>query len=244
MSRHEQAARQRSFYETRDHQHLQPRDRDFYADRMAERLARGIGIQSHHRVLELGAGFGRFTFSLLQHCESVVALDLSPRALANLEATRERRKVSPERCATLCLDIDRLDPGSLDRRVDFVVGFFFLHHLPDFPATIALLANRVAPAGGMAFVEPNRRNPLFLAQVMCCPDMTWREEKGMFQLSARKVEAAYREAGFSEIHTRSFGFFPPPLLNHLSWARSLEIRLEQMHILRGVLPMLLLGARA
>jgi hypothetical protein len=42
----------------------------------------------------------------------------------------------------------------------------------------------------MAFVEPNRWNPLFLAQMLCCPDTARREESGIDRLGARPVERA------------------------------------------------------
>jgi hypothetical protein len=95
----------------------------------------------------------------------------------------------------------------------------------------------------MAFVEPNRRNPLFLAQVACCADMSWAEEKGMFRLSARRVESAFDAAGLEPAPTRRFGFFPPQVVNRFAAARRLEARLEAARLLRPVLPFLLLGAR-
>jgi hypothetical protein len=52
--------------------------------------------------------------------------------------------------------------------------------------------------------------------------MTWREEQGMFQLSARAVESAYRRAGMDALPTGRFGFFPPQILNRFPWASTLE----------------------
>ena len=95
----------------------------------------------------------------------------------------------------------------------------------------------------MAFVEPNRRNPLFLAQVACCPDMTWREEKGMFRLSARGVNAVFRELGLRPLDSEPFGFFPPQIVN-LAPGFALEKRLERIGLLKPILPMLLLSAEA
>ena len=93
----------------------------------------------------------------------------------------------------------------------------------------------------MAFVEPNRRNPLFLAQVACCRDMDWREEAGMFRLSARRVNAVFRELGLRPLDTQSFGFFPPQIVN-LAPGFALEKRLERIGLLKPILPMLLLSA--
>jgi SAM-dependent methyltransferase len=234
---------QRRFYERGAHEHLQPRDGDWYAARLAGALAAGAGLRPEDRVLEVGAGFGRFTFALLERCAEVVALDLSQRALATLEAARDARGIAPRRCVTRCADVSTLDPGPGDERFARIAGFFILHHLPDPADAIRRLAGLLAPGGVMAFVEPNRRNPLFLAQVACCADMSWAEEKGMFRLSARRVESAFDAAGLEPAPTRRFGFFPPQVVNRFAAARRLEARLEAARLLRPVLPFLLLGAR-
>ena len=94
----------------------------------------------------------------------------------------------------------------------------------------------------MGFIEPNRRNPLFLLQVMACSDMTWAEEKGMFQLSQKGVETAYRDAGLKDIDTHRFGFFPPQIFNRFRVARAFEQKVESLALARPVLPFLLLSA--
>jgi SAM-dependent methyltransferase len=238
----DEVERQRTFYRSGEHDHLQVRDDDLYARKLASELARRAGIDRRHRVLEIGAGFGRFTFPLLEHCGSVVAFDLSERVLADLAAERDRRGIPGERCRTLCGDVEKLDPSETGP-FDFVVGFFILHHLPDVPAAIRALAPALAPGGGMAFIEPNRRNPLFLAQVLFCPDMPWREERGMFRLSARKVEAAFGAASLAPRPTERFGFFPPQIYNRLAPARALESGVERVRAFHPVLPFLFLSAR-
>jgi len=234
---------QRRFYETRVHEHLQPRDQDFYAEKLATVVAESLGLGPGDRVLEVGAGFGRFTFALLERCGSVVASDLAPRALETLERARDERGIAVERCTTRCLDVTTFDADGFGERFSFLVGFFLLHHLPDVARCVARLAPLLAPGGQMAFVEPNRRNPLFLAQVACCPDMTWAEEKGMFQLSHSGVTDAFRAAGLAPAPVQRFGFFPPQLLNRSHAARRIEARLETSPVLRPLLPFLLLRAR-
>lgn len=240
----DETARQRHFYDSREHTHLQVRPDDLYARKLAATMARTLGSREDARVLEVGAGFGRFTFPLLDHCAEITALDLSERLIANLERTRDEKGIPPDRLRTLCRDVNALGDEDLPGPYDFVVGFFFLHHLPDFARTLATLRTLVAPGGRVCFLEPNRRNPLFLVQVACCADMTWRDEKGMFRLSAAKVEAAYRAAGFAAPETSSFGFFPPGLFNRFAGLRRLEGHLEGVAWLRGVLPFLLISARA
>jgi SAM-dependent methyltransferase len=239
----EHVRRQKAFYESREHAHLRAREDDLYADRLAGALASALGIGAGHRVLEVGAGFGRFTFPLLRRCREMVALDLSRRVLDELEQERDARGIPASRCRTLCRDVAQVRTAPELGAFDFVVGFFFLHHLEDVAATVAALSPLLAPGGGLGFVEPNRRNPLFALQLACCRDMTWREEAGLFRLSARGVEDACRSAGLRPLPVRSCGFFPPQIVNRSAAARRLETRLEGMGALRPWLPFLLLCAR-
>ena len=201
-------------------------------------------IKSGDRVLEVGAGFGRFTFHLLDHCASVVALDLTPSALATLDATRAERGIEADRCKTVCADLNTLDVGAFEQPFEYVVGFFLLHHLPDFAHSISVLSRLLVADGRIGFLEPNRLNPLFLAQVTVCPDMTWKEEKGMFSLSRGGVESAYREAGLSDLRTDTAGFFPPQILNTFPVTRRIEEHLERVGTIHWILPFLLMSASA
>lgn len=242
MNESEHVARQKAFYERRAHEHLRMRDDDRYARKLVATLAGALEIGPSHRVLEVGAGFGRFTLPLLSHCGELLALDVSRRSLDELERARDARGIPPERCRTLCRDVcgvAEARPG----RFDFVVGFFLLHHLPDPARSVAELAGLLAPGGGLGFVEPNRRNPLFLLQIAWCRDMSWREEKGLLRLGGRSTESAFRSAGLEQVATQTFGFFPPQILNRWERAGRVEERLERIGALRGVLPFRLFSGR-
>jgi SAM-dependent methyltransferase len=243
MTHSDHVARQRAFYQAGDHAHLQPQSYDPYAEHIVLQLARGAGLQPDHRVLELGPGFGRFTFPLLDHCAAIVAADLSQRVLDGLAQERDRRGIAPARCRTVCRDVNDLSLDDIGGPVDFVVGFFFLHHLADFRQTIEMLMALLSRRGGMAFVEPNRLNPLYLAQILCCPDMHWHEEKGLYRLSRKIIGGAFREAGLGDVAARTFGFFPPQIVNRWPAACRLERRLEGARALSAVLPFVLVSAR-
>jgi 2-polyprenyl-3-methyl-5-hydroxy-6-metoxy-1,4-benzoquinol methylase len=240
----EHSARQRAFYDVGRHAHLRVRADDHYSQKLAREVVRCIDIRPEHRVLELGAGFDRFTFHLLEHCASIVALDLSSRVLEELVAERTSRGIPESRLRAVCRDVDAIGGAELGAPFDQVVGFFFLHHLPDYRATIAQTASLLTPAGRMAFVEPNRFNPLFLFQVLACPDMTWREERGMFLLGERGIAEAFTRAGLEPRSTHRFGFFPPAILNRAPSSRRIEARLERFAPLRPLLPFLLVSAEA
>jgi SAM-dependent methyltransferase len=243
MSREAHLARQRAFYESGTHDHLRARAADPFADHMTGMLAAQIGLRPHHRVLELGAGFGRFTFSLLAHCAAVTAVDLSPRVLEALDRERAARAIAPASCRTLCREVDALDAADVGAPVDAVVGFFLLHHLPDVSLTLRRLAPLLAPGGGLAFVEPNRRNPLYLVQIAACADMHWREEKGLYRHGARDYAAMCAAAGLEDVRATTFGFFPPQVVARSRAAVRLERRLERSRLLRPLLPFILVSGR-
>lgn len=236
-------ANQREFYETRSHAALRPREGDLFVRNLVTRLVAVAGIERHHRVLEVGAGFGRFTLGLLDHCHSVTAVDLSSQALAALEQERESRGIEAARVRTVHGDIDRLDRSELYPPYDAVVGFFVLHHLENVGASLERLTSLVDPDGIMAFLEPNRWNPSYMAQVACCPDMRWREEKGVWKLAAHAVEGHFRRNGLEPVPTQRLGFFPPQLYNRFDRLRRLESLLERQRVLLPVLPFLILAAR-
>jgi ubiquinone/menaquinone biosynthesis C-methylase UbiE len=89
MNSDDHVSRQQRFYDERSHDHLQVRSDDRYARNLVDHLVDRLGIGPEDRVLEVGAGFGRFTFPLLERCASVVAVDLSTVALARLEDERD-----------------------------------------------------------------------------------------------------------------------------------------------------------
>jgi 2-polyprenyl-3-methyl-5-hydroxy-6-metoxy-1,4-benzoquinol methylase len=239
MNEHRHVERQRQFYDNRVHAHLRAREDDRYSKKLVRELAHRVGIRGDSRVLEIGAGFGRFTFHLLSYCETLVALDLSQTALEALAAERDRRGIEPQRCQPVHADVHALDATELGEQFEFIVGFFILHHLLDYRETIRRLAGMLAPHGGMAFLEPNRRNPCFAAQVVFCRDMTWAEERGMFRLSSRDIEQAYRDAGLVVRRTRRFGFFPPQIINRSALARRIESGIERLAPLEPLLPFVL-----
>jgi SAM-dependent methyltransferase len=239
----EHTVRQREFYETRPHPALRPRDDDAYVENLVARLCAVAGIQAHHRVLEVGAGFGRFTFALAARCAQVTALDLSTKATEALARERDMRGIAPARVQTVNADVDRLEDTPLDTPFDAVVGFFVLHHLEDVGASLDRLIPWVRRDGAVAFLEPNRWNPLYLFQVACCPDMAWREEKGVWRLGARAVEAHCRRNGLEPLATERFGLMPPQVYNRSLRMRRFESWVQGWRWVRPVLPFLLLAAR-
>ncbi|MBI3011710.1 MAG: methyltransferase domain-containing protein [Candidatus Omnitrophica bacterium] len=237
--------RQKRFYATRTHRHLRYSPGSVYAGHLVQHLMHAAQLPAGSRVLEVGCGAGRFTFDVLQSFDGeLVVCDFSETLLDQLNghlmtfpaSQRHRVRIVPG-------DVYRLESVFGEAQFDAVIGFFFLHHLNDLADALRQLCRLVVPGGQMAFIEPNRRNPLFLLQTLCCPDMSWAEEKGMFVLGRSRIRQAFRSAGMMAPTIRTFGWFPPQILDRWGWAIRVEKRIEQMAFCRGILPFRLIQSR-
>jgi len=236
--------RQERFYETRSHAHLRYAPDSLYAKHLVEWLLQTAQIAPGSQALEVGCGSGRFTLPLLQQMQGqLTAFDLSEKLLGQL---RQHLKANPmssrHGCEVVAGDIYQLERIFGADRFDVIVGFFFLHHLEDLRGAIRQMRRVLRPRGRMVFVEPNRRNPLFALQVLCCADMRWSEERGMFTLGRRKIREAFCAEGMRTPTLETFGAFPPQVLEWWPWTLSLQRRIEQWAVCRPVLPFRLISS--
>lgn len=209
---------QRHYYETRQLPRMVP-VRSPYVQQHLERVLRAARLDRSKPLLEVGAGLGRYTLPLLEQGFAVTALDLSPVLLERLRADAAGHQVRTVAC-------DLADVAEhVDERFDQAVGFFTLHHLRDLDAAMHALAGVLAPGARVAFCEPNGVNPLFYAQILLTPGMTWRGDGGVVRMRPRVVLGAMERAGFREVGAEAFGLFPRSLRNR-RWGGPLERRLE------------------
>jgi ubiquinone/menaquinone biosynthesis C-methylase UbiE len=117
------------------------------------RLALGTPPTGFGRALEIGAGTGYFTLSLLEEglIREAVATDISPGMLSALErsASELGHRVETHRC-------DAAELPFADHSFDFVFGHAVLHHLPDLGAAFREFRRVLKPGGTLAFAgEPS-----------------------------------------------------------------------------------------
>lgn len=236
--------RQRRFYETRTHAHLRYQPQSVYGRRIARQLAEALQLRPGQRVLEIGCGSGRFSLHLVQQAPvDYVGVDLSPRQLDQFrESMAQHGAPSDARIELRCDDIAKLEETLGRERFDAIVGFFVLHHLQDLPTIFRHLRRVLKPGGRIAFVEPNRWNPLFTIQVAVCPDMPLRDELGMFTLARSRVLRILQATRFAQPRIGTFGWFPPPILDRVPGALRLEQAIERAAVLSPLLPFLLIQA--
>jgi ubiquinone/menaquinone biosynthesis C-methylase UbiE len=124
------------------HEHLDPtfvagydRKAGLDADAKDEvRLLRGLGLDEHATLVDLGAGTGTFALAAAATCRRVVAVDVSPEMVA---ATK--KKVAELGVSNVeCVQAGFLSYAHDGAPADFVYSRNALHHLPDFWKGLAL----------------------------------------------------------------------------------------------------------
>ena len=98
-------------------------------------------------ALDLGCGSGNVTRHLLDLGMEVIAADVSPEFLADVE-----RRFGPTGRVTT-LQVSGLDLAPLpDRSVDMVCAYSVLHHIPDYVAAVSEMC-RVTRPGGIVYLD-------------------------------------------------------------------------------------------
>jgi 2-polyprenyl-3-methyl-5-hydroxy-6-metoxy-1,4-benzoquinol methylase len=231
---------QQQYYQALPHAHLQFDAESVYAQNIVAEVLKQAGLENHARILEVGCGSGRFTLHLARQGLSVTGLDLSPEQLQNLVAAAKSQGLD------LAIKAGEISAsGTLFRGKEFdgVAGFFILHHLEDVRDDLASLGCALKIGGRISFVEPNRWNPLFPLQITCCKDMTWKGEKGTFRYGPSGYRRCLEEAGYTDVEIKTFGFFPPQVLDNFPFALRIEKWIEKLPFVKFFLPFLLMTAR-
>jgi SAM-dependent methyltransferase len=146
---------------------------------MRSLLARA-GIRAGDRVLEIGAGSGRYTALLADQGLSVLATEPDAFFFDCLRV----RFAGYDRVQVACLGVEQIGGDLLDG-YHGIVGFHVLHHLEGavLEHLNRLLGNTETPRGAplaAAFLEPNPLNPLYALQIALHPGMRFREERGLW----------------------------------------------------------------
>jgi SAM-dependent methyltransferase len=209
--------RQRAYFDSAD-QPTMLSEESAYGRRHFQALVEHAGLKAGSRVLEVGAGMGRFTRMLDEAGFRVVASDLSQGQIGKLRHDFPHVEAIVADAAGLPMPAEPYDA---------VVGFFTLHHMPDLPAAFARFARVVRPGGVVAFCEPNAFYLPFYLQILLTPRMSWRVEKGVANMRPGVFRSAAGPAGLEAMSLRRYGFFPPALYN-LAIGRHVEQTLDRL----------------
>lgn len=195
-----------TYAEPARHVYLHPPLDEHHRDGVASMVGL-LGVNAGDRVIELGAGSGRFTEALLDLRLRVLAIEPDPVLFADLRGRLSGREGIAFHQGTI-ENVSDDDLGSAQA----VVGFHVLHHLDR--NSLESLADRLRGEQGredfkgFAFLEPNPWSPLFPIQIALTPGMRFREERGLWGNDYRAVFAS-RGATIGTLGHQ--GLVPPPL---------------------------------
>jgi 2-polyprenyl-3-methyl-5-hydroxy-6-metoxy-1,4-benzoquinol methylase len=167
------------------------------------------------RLLEIGAGGGRYTLPLLRAGYIIDAVDMSARPLERL-AERARAEGLEGRLRTIVGDAEALDADGV---YDLVYGIHLLHHVSDRVAMLRTMRRAARPGGAVACVEPNPLNPAWYVYITFDRLRSWKVEYGLLTIYPWLLARDYRRAGLTDVTRFMYGAVPIPLVNR--WPRLL-----------------------
>jgi len=188
------------------HTYMRKWEHDQHHVLIGRTLLRTFGLTAGDTVIEMGAGFGRYTNLLRQLGLRVIACEPDPAMLAELS----NRFSDDDGVTAVPLAIEALEQSDFED-IKGLCGFHVLHHLT--PAMLHTLAEQLSKAFARHpdfrcwfFLEPNHYNPLYVVQTLIDPAMSFSEERGIWltkfsdHLPVSKNDGPYIGA---------IGIFPP-----------------------------------
>ncbi len=175
-----------------------------YILRHFQTLMTESGLTPGQRVIEIGAGMGRFTCLFEGAGVEAVATDISPELIDELKARFPSIRAVVAEADDLPADLGPFDA---------VVGFFVLHHLPDLKMAFQSFRRLLKPGGVVAFCEPQAFYFPYYLQILLTPRMRWSVERGTTNMREGVLSPIMQSAGFTNLSYRYYGNFPPSLYN-------------------------------
>jgi ubiquinone/menaquinone biosynthesis C-methylase UbiE len=158
------------------------------------------GLPAAARVLEVGAGTGMHTATLLKAFKDVEAIDISQNLLsyANTAAPGANYHV-----------MDAHHPQYPDESFDAIVGVSILHHL-DWDIALKSYFRLLKPAGVVRFSEPNLLNPqIYLQKNIGFLKRMAGDSADEYAFTRWRIAKSLENAGFVGVSVRPFEFLHP-----------------------------------
>jgi hypothetical protein len=203
------------------HAYLRKHLSDPYQTAITGRVLAHLGLCAGDRMLEVGAGVGRYTRQLRRLGLAVLATEPDPLLFDELQ------RMAPDDDGLQMVRAAAGDLGAASGEVAGVCGFHVLHHLgsDELAALAADIRHLSGQRGfkGWFFVEPNPTNPLYPLQIAITAGMHFAEEKGIWSNDYRAV---FSDNGLPCAVLGDIGILPPQLSARLPLALAVRLRPE------------------
>lgn len=161
-------------------------------------------------ILDFGSGSGRISVYLLSKGFNVIAYDISPNSIKNLQDIYHKSKKPNWGKLTTFTSL----PYQL--KVDAVIGSDVLHHIP-LDHELPNIFNLLNPKGKIAFSEPNPYN-IFWYLYHFINKTPWKIESGIINCTRGNLFKKLKKHSFVNIKFTPHGIFPTRLFN---WSKSI-----------------------
>ncbi len=212
---------QLKYYE-KDHTYLDYQDTHF-VNHVVGHTIKKADLKKSDKILEIGAGSGRFTIPLLKRGFHITALELSKHMADRLKAVAR-----PYQKRLSVVNEDLFSVGkNWNGQFDVILGFHILHHIDDLRGCFQSIHRMLNSGGRMIFTEPNILNILYYVQFLVEKDMAWQGEKGYVNMRKVYLKKLLQNAGFKNIEFTKYGVLPSFLANN-SLGAWMESKLEKI----------------
>jgi Ribosomal RNA adenine dimethylase len=168
-----------TFQESGGHRYLNGHVLDDHHRMILDSVLAQFRVTAGDRVIEIGAGSGRYTEALLARGLRITVVEPDLDLLERLRRRLGHRSELTVRDGTIA-DCDAFEVAHL------VCGFHVLHHLSS--RELGALSSKLDASArgvrqdfkGWFFLEPNPVSPLYPIQIALTRAMRWREERGIW----------------------------------------------------------------
>jgi 2-polyprenyl-3-methyl-5-hydroxy-6-metoxy-1,4-benzoquinol methylase len=185
-------------------------------------LRDAAGENGPGRVLSIGCGDGAFELLLAPHAKSVLAVDLSPEAIA--VAKRAQAQAGAANVEFRCASFRDL---AWDERFDTIVCLAFLHHVPaaELPGFLRACRDHLVPGGLFFSQDPNVNGVLRKVgrRVMGARYDAYHSPDER-ELDPSELERQLRDAGLSAVAVRHVDLTLIPICYVIRRGPALPIR--------------------
>jgi hypothetical protein len=193
-----------AYYDQDTHDYMRCSDgafADFIFDSMAQVM--GDDYKKFRNAIELGAGMGRFSFTLVSRFSGVWLIEPARAFAQTLRELFPQEHVSVvDTTAEIFFASTPVPPDSI------FFCFHLLHHLSRQQRRELFSFIRSAGAAAV-FVDPNPWNPLLLAQPFFDKDMCFKEEMQYLRLTRRRLTRELADCGMRVMAHAPLCLLPP-----------------------------------
>ncbi len=196
-----------SYYGKDKHKYMQYRS-DLFADYVYS-LISDESFSNYENAVELGAGMGRFSASVIKSFSNVTLVEPVDAYVDTLNKKFSKNDVHVINAKAECFLTDY--KGA---KPTIVFCFHLMHHLKREQREV--IYQFVKSTGSKCvLVEPNPFNPLFLLQIILNADMSYAEERQYLTLTRKRYRKEFEKNGLVLTSYKRFCFLPPFVTNSL-----------------------------